>query len=326
MHTRILTAVIAAVAAAILPVAAATPASAAPEPADTVGLAVSTQPEPIEAAAGTTVDSWLLLTNTGDQPLEVRVRTVRLVPQDGGRLQMVDEPDPLWTGRVHLPAKTTVPPATRKRLPVQLDVPAKALPDLYLVGLLVVPVTPDQPAGEITVRGRILSVLTIEVPGPRERELAVDLGELRRLQVGHSIEGHLTIRNIGDATAQTRGQVRVDSATNGANHAVIVATGERLRLMPAGTSREFDYTWRTGRWFTLARPTALVTYGNGGPVLGEVTVTGPPVLLLSPELVFLIALLVTATAAAIWRLVRRRRGAHQPRAAHRRGRVPVGAR
>jgi hypothetical protein len=316
---------LAAVAAAVLPVSAATPALAAPELSETVGLAVSTQPEPMEAAAGTTVDTWLVLANTGAQPLEVRVRAVRLVPQDDGRLQVVDEPDPLWTGRVRLAATTTVPPKTRKRLPVQLDVPAESLPDLYLVGLLVVPITPDRPAGQVTVRGRILAVLTIEVPGPRERKLTVDLGKLPRLRIGHSIAGHLTIRNIGDATAQTRGQVRVDSATDGANHAVIAATGERQRLMPAGTSREFDYTWRTDRWFTLARPTALVTYGNGGPGLAEVIATGPPVLLLSPGLVVLIAALVTAAAAAIWRLIRRRRGTRLPLPAHRRSRIPVRA-
>src|SRR5687768_5470330 len=73
-------------------------------------LAVSAPAEPVRAAAGTRAAAWIQLTNAGEAPIEVRLRVVRLVPHDNGQIEVIDEADPKWTDRVHLPAAVSVPP------------------------------------------------------------------------------------------------------------------------------------------------------------------------------------------------------------------------
>jgi hypothetical protein len=283
-------------------------------------LAVSAPAEPVRAAAGSRADAWIQLTNAGETPIDVRLRVVRLVPHDNGRLEVVDEADPLWTDRVELPSAVAVPPGVQAKAPLRITVGAELLPDLYLIGVLAEPVAVQPPGGGLAVRSQITAVITVEVPGPRERALKVTLDKLPYIHIGRGIGGRFQVQNVGPAAALTRGQLRVDAAATGTNRAVIRATGERMQLLPAGTGRDVTYAWRTDDWFALARPTAQITYSNGGSTLGEVMAVGRPVLVLAPEFAISLAVLFVGAGAGVvlWGRARRRateRSRHRGRVA-----------
>ena len=258
--------------------AAGAPAGAAP-----VSFAVSTPADPAPAAPGGLAESWLRLSNSSEHPLTLEVRAATVVPRDDGRMEVVDRPDPFWSGALEHPTRVDVPARGNLEVPVRVAVPADALPDVYLAGFVVEPPAATAP-GQVAVRSQIATYLAVEVPGLRERRLAIAWHDVPRVVVGRTLPGRFRVENRGEATATLRGQVRVDGALGEhRNLTVVQATGERPQLLPRGVARTVSYTWRTGGLLAFVRPSVEVAYPRGAARMDTLTAPGPTVVVVPSE-------------------------------------------
>ena len=208
-----------------------------------------------------------------------------------------------------IPSVVTVPAMTELAVPVTITAPRDLPPDLYMLGVLIEPIAPTV-AGGVTIKARITAVLSIEVPGIRDRQLTTSVGRLPRLSIGTVLHGTVDVRNVGAAGAMTRTQLRVDGR-DGANEAVLPVSGDAPQLVPAGTKRTLDYTWKADGWLTVVRLRSEVSYSNGGRTLGSVTAQTAPVILVAPKLLWTAAAVLLAGAGIVgwWLLGLRRRPA-----------------
>lgn len=282
--------------------AAAAPAAAAP-----VGFAVSTPADPATASPGAVAESWLRVSNTLERPVALAVRAATVVPRDDGRMEVVDQPDPFWSGALEHPTRVDVPARGNLEVPVRVRVPADALPDVYLVGFVVEPPAATSP-DQVAVRSQIATYLSVEVPGPRERRLAIAWHHVPRFVVGRTLPGRFRVENRGEATATLRGQVRVDRALGKrTNLAVVQATGDRPQLLPRGVARTVSYTWRAGGLLAFARPSVEVAYPRGAARMDTLTAPGPTVVVVPTETLAGAGALLLAGGALAARRLRRRR-------------------
>jgi hypothetical protein len=289
----------AAVAALAIP-----PAAVAEAPAGTA-LAVGGPADPVVLKAGKTVTTSIRVTNGSAVSEQVALSLATLTPEDDGRLNVVDRADPAWAGRVDMPARLTVRADSAVEVPVKVTAPVGLPGDYYLIGVLAEPID-NKPVNGVRVNARVAAVLNMDVPGRRERKFATSLGGLPSLRFSSTLHGTVDVRNVGDAGAMARTQVRIDDR-DGRNLAVLPVSGDGLQLLPAGTKRTLSYTWTTTDWFTVVRPSSDVAFLNDGRIVGDVTARSETVVLVSARLVIAIGLAILFAGVAIGGLVRRRR-------------------
>lgn len=297
---RILTAALAAVALAVVPVP---PAHAQAD------FGVSAPADPIATAAGAVVDTSIAISNNAREAATFAIEQVTLEPGDDGRLRTVDDPDDIWAGNVNFPPNVEVGPGERKQIPVRIRVPASLQPDLYFVGFAVGPAAAAVP-GRVIVRNRVSTFVVVEIPGKRDARVRVTRHQAPGFLVGREIRGHYRVENAGRNNLRFRSQVRIDSR-DGENLAVINATDEGMLLLPAGTHRRLTYEWAMSGLIRLVQPNIEVTYPDG-PKLAAVTQRGPTVVVVAPEVLAAAAGLLLLLAGL---LVRRRVRRHRARAA-----------
>jgi hypothetical protein len=299
MRTRVVSAV-AAVACAAAAVVGPAPAQAA---AGGASFAVSTPAQPIAPDHDGTVHTVVTVSNNGSEPLTVALRSVGVTPQNDGKVEIVDQPDPAWRS-APLP-RLRLAGHEYRRVPVTIKVPKGALPDLYLLGFLAEAV-PNATTANVLVYNQIATLVTVEVPGPRARQLAVVMQDDSFLHIGSELDGVFRVRNVGSAAAMARGQLVLDSATGSHNIGVVQAS-DQPELFPAGTSRTMDYTYEVNGLFLLARPSAQVVYGNGTSTMNTAVYRGHPVLVVPLSSVILLSLALAALLTLLAFMIRHRR-------------------
>lgn len=306
--------------AAVAAVTAPAGAFAAPAPHPTnpgsADFAVSTPAEPLQPSTDGLVHTVLTVSNNGVHPLTVKLRSVGVVPLDDGRMQIGDRADPVWTKTITMAPKVRLDAGSYQRVPVTIKMPSGLLPDLYTLGF-VAEAQPVNPQSPVLVYTQIAYLITIEVAGPRERKLALDLEPVSWFHIGSFMDGAYKVRNIGSAAALGRGQVLVNSPFGRKNVAVVQNT-DGMQLYPIGTSRGLTYQYVVHGFFLLARPEAQVLYGNGTSTLQSVSQRGHLVLIIPwITIILLCALMVVLMAYLYWKHRRRtaRRGVE--RSAHR---------
>jgi hypothetical protein len=209
-------------------------------------LAVSVPPDPVPVAAGARVRTAIRVVNPGTRPVTVVVRGHGATLGDDGKITMASG-DPGWQGRQRFPVNPlTVPARGYVDVPVAIRVPKRVAPDLYFVGFLVTPLATG--AGNVHVVNQIGSFLTVDVPGPRERELQASL-HVPGVTLGGRASGILQVANIGRAAVRFWGENDSSASPGGA------PLQHRLdpSLVPVGRSRSFVVTG------SAAWPVSMVT-------------------------------------------------------------------
>jgi hypothetical protein len=291
-------------AAALAACAIAIPAPAHAEAAGSA-IAVGGPAEPVVLRAGGVVSTSIRITNGTTKGARVALSLATLNPSNDGRLSVVDQADPAWAGRVKMPAQLTVPADSAVEVPVKVTAPATLPADYYLIGVLAEPID-TTPVNGVRVYARVAAVLNMDVPGQRVRRFTTSFGELPSLKIGSTLHGTVDVRNVGEAGAMTRTQVRIDDR-NGRNVAVLPVSGVGLQLMPAGTKRTLSYSWTATGWLNIVRPTSDVSYLNDGKIVGDAGDRSGTVILIAPQLIVAIGLAILLAAAIIGRLIYRRR-------------------
>lgn len=291
-------------AAVLAAVLLAVPAQAAPSG---TSISVGGPAEPVVLRAGGSVTTSIRITNGTATAERVALQLATLMPENDGRLAVIDREDPAWAGRVDMPAEVTVPADGGVEVPVKVSAPVSLPADYYLVGVLAEPVV-TTPRDGVQVNARVAAVLSMDVPGVRERKVTAEFGSLPRLRFGSELTGTVDVRNVGQAGAMTRTQVRIDDG-DGRNLAVLPVSGEDLQLLPAGTKRTLGYAWTATGWVTVVHPRSDVSYLNNGKIVGDVTAQGGPIVLIAPALVVTVASALALVVGLVTGLVvaRRRR-------------------
>lgn len=219
-----------------------TPAAAAPRLAPATGaagagnsaLTVSVPPAPVPVHPGQEAAVVIRLINQGTDPVRVTLSDRGAELGDNGSVQLMDQADPLWAGRVTFPAgEVTIPGQDFLPVSLQIRVPQSIHPDLYFLGLVVTP-APTK-AGSVQVVNQIGALITLDVPGPRQRELSAVL-DTSPVQLSGTATGTLQVRNPGRSVVRFFGENNVTASPGG-------GTPQQYRIdsaiLPAGRQRSF---------------------------------------------------------------------------------------
>ena len=274
--------------------------AAAPTPVGgSRGLAVSVPADPVPIGAGTRATALVRIINASATPVPVTIESRRLLLLDNGKVTIGERPDARWQRRARFPSgQLTIPARGYRDIPLTMRVPPTLSPDLYFVGFLVTPVPTK--SGTIQVINRIGSFVTIDVPGPRQRELG---GKFRMpsLVFGSRANGTLHISNTGHAAVRFWGEHDTTSSPGG--------TPRQLRLdpslLPAGRSRSTTVSGKPAWPVGIVTVTAHITYPGRTDAATKELVFSKRVLVISPWLPVGLALLLAAAGAGVW--TRRRR-------------------
>jgi hypothetical protein len=296
-------------------------ASAADQPPGGDGgssFGLSSPAENVPIKPGEKTDTWIQISNQLDKQVDYDIMQVTMIPKDEGHFDVVDQPDPSWSQYLTFPSRVTVGPKNYVKVPIRVDMPADAKPDIYLIGFAVQPVT-QAPTSGIAVKNRIAHYISVEVPGARAPKITVHVKKMKSFILGNTLAGSFKVQNEG-ATTTIRGQVRVNT-WKGKNVSVVEATGDDPLLLPRGAARTASYKWKASGLFFLGRANLEVGYPNGTATAGVVRFSGPLMLVVPPAaLAVPVVLVLLVIVGLYWRRMR-----HKLAAAHEAlARVPSG--
>jgi hypothetical protein len=266
-------------------------------------LAVSVPPEPMAVVLGAASVVNVRVLNPGTEPVSVTVTGGAVQLGDDGAATVSADPDPQWQGLVDFPpGPLTIPAAGYVDAPLTVRVPAELSPDLYFVGFLVTPLATG--VGNLKVINQIGSFVTLDVPGPRDRELTASLSG-SHFALGWQGEKTLRVSNVGHAAVRFWGENDTTSFPGGGTlHQQRI---EKL-LLPVGHERSFTVTGKPAWPIGIVTMKVHVLYpGRTEDSTQEVVLT-KRVLVINP--IALAAVLISVgVAIAFWiRRRRRRRG------------------
>ncbi|MEV6346717.1 hypothetical protein [Actinoplanes sp. NPDC051851] len=282
-------------------VALAAPVAAAATAAD---FSVSTSAERLEPDANGDVDTQLTIANNGDQALTVAIRATGVTAKDDGQVEFSDQADGVWSKTATFPSSLELAARTYQRVPVSLHRPAGLLPDIYLIGF-VVEAQPSGASAAVKVYHQIGALLTVEIPGSRDRKMAVTVDDTSWIHLGSTFRGEFRVSNVGEAAALGRGQVKVDSTLTKENVGTFQAT-DQMELFPSGTTRHLEYEYTAHGLFLIARPQAQVLYGSGSGILQMAEGDGRSILIIPWLTLILLGAVAVALSGYLYWLRRRR--------------------
>ncbi len=292
---------------------AATPASHTPR-----SLAVSVPADPVTLRPSETAPVPIRIVNAGTTPVTVRVKSERVTLGDNGTTSFSGAADPLWASRTEFPAGSlTVAAQSYVDVSVRVHMPAHISPDLYYIGFVVTPVATG--SGSVHLINQIGAFFIINVPGPRDRELAADLDvpgfnvgpiHIGNLIDGDMVVGEVTAHNVGPSSIQFFGE-------NDATSAPFSGTPSQQRiarsLLPIGRSRSFQVTAVPAFPFDVVTMTVTLAYPDRTDSATKAIVLSKSMLVVNPWA--LIAMCIVLAALVMWLLrARSRRPSRRSRA------------
>jgi hypothetical protein len=262
-------------------------------------LAVSVPADPVQIAAGERGKALVRIVNSSATAIGVTVQSRRLSLLDNGKVAIGARPDARWQRRARFPSRQLRIPAQGYRdIPLTMRVPRTLPPDLYFVGFLVTPVPTK--SGSIQVINQIGSFVTIDVPGPRDRELAGKF-DIPSLVFGSQADGALHVTNTGKAAVRFWGEDDTNSSPGG--------KPQQLRLepslLPVGRSRSTTVAGKPAWPIGIVTVTAHITYPGRTEAATKELTFSKRVVVISPWVPVGLGLLALAAASGWW--VRRRR-------------------
>jgi hypothetical protein len=260
-------------------------------------LAVSVPPVPTLVAPGGTAAVPIRIVNPGTTPVTVTLAGRQIELGDNGSVRLIDGPDPLWNGRVDFPVGPLVLPGHSFRtITVRLRIPQRIDPDLYFVGFVTTP--SGGTAGSVQVRNQVGSFVSLDVPGPRLRDLRAALSA-PRVHFGSKTTVNLRVSNPGHAVVRFFGENDVSTSPG---------TGRPQQqrfepaILPVGRHRSIHLV-ATSDWpVGFVRMTVRLTYPGQLDSSTKDVVVSTRVLVVRPWVPAALALIVLAAGA--W-LVRR---------------------
>ena len=274
-------------------------------------LAVSVPADPVPLTPGKTSTIRIRVLNPGARAVVVRITGRQVVLGDNGAVTIGKTTDPMWNGRVQFPGGTlTIPAGSYINVNLTVHMPEKIDPDLYFVGFLVSPVV--TPNGQVQVVNEIGSFFTIDVPGPRVRELQAGLHMDRSvfahisipgIVIGNRARGELTVQNVG--TTQVRFWGEVDSSSSPGTGA---PGQERIdkSLIPRSHIRTFFVSGKPAWPIGFVTLTARVFYPGETETSTREIDLSKRVLVISPWVLLAVLILLIA-GFWYWRRRRKRR-------------------
>jgi hypothetical protein len=219
---------------------------------------------------------------------------------DNGRVTLGPGPDPRWQGLVSFPAgPLAVPAQGYVDTALTVRTPALIAPDLYFIGFLVTPAATGP--GSIRVVNQIGSFVTIDVPGPRARELKAALAG-PRFVFGSRTQATLRVWNTGHAVVRFWGESDTTSSPGGsAPH----QTRFDKALLPIGHVRSLTVTAKPAWPVGFVTMKVHVTYPDNTEVSTKELVVTKRSLVVNP--IALAALVVVLASGSTWWALRRRR-------------------
>jgi hypothetical protein len=295
------------IAASAAPIAALAAAQPTPDPASRT-IAVSVPTDPVLLSPGEASQIPLRVVDPTPRPVSVTVTGRAVTLGDNGQVGFASAPDPSWATRAQFPTgDLTVPAMGFLDVTVTVRMPAVISPDLYYVGFVVRPVGSGP---GVTIINEIGGFFTIDVPGPRVRNLSADLGvagfnlgpiHLSNLVIGDRVVGRLNVHNTGTAAIRFWGE-NDDTSW-------FASTPTQLRLakslLPIARSRSFPVSAEPGMLVDLVTMSVTVTYpGTTESTTKQVVIT-KTVLVISPWLLVVVCLVIAGVVG--WRLRARQR-------------------
>ena len=193
---------------------AASPPS--PGPNAPRSIAVSVPADAVSLVPGETSPVQIRVVNPGSAPVTVTVRGEGINLGDNGTTTFTGAPDAQWAGRTDFPPGRLIVPAQGfLDLSITVHMPLHISSDLYYIGFVVTPV--PAVSGSVVVINQIGAFFIINVPGPRDRELAANLTvpgftvgpiHIDSLVIGDQVAGQLSAHNIGPSSVQFFGEKR----------------------------------------------------------------------------------------------------------------------
>ena len=197
-------------------------------------------------------------------------------------------------GVLTIPSRGYLDTALTVRMPTQIS------PDLYFIGFLVTPEATG--AGNVKVVNRIGAFVTIDVPGPRARELRATLAG-SGLVFGSQTRDRLRVWNSGQAAVRFWGEADSTSSPGGGS-----AHQERLdkALLPIGRTRFFTVSGSPAWLVGFVTMKVHVVYPDNTEASTKELVVSKRALVVNP-LALVAAFLVVVNLGGTWWVRRRRR-------------------
>jgi hypothetical protein len=274
--------------------------SAADAATPSADLAVTSPPDPIPAAPGTTVTTTLTVGNLGQTPLDVTIATRSVNPLNNGKTRFGAGPDPRFSGRVKItPDALSLPARSEQTVQIAVDMPAGLPPDDYFLGFLVSPVINSS---SVAVENDVGGLVVLDIPGPRDRRLAAgfDGPSWLSLSLSGSAAGVVRATSVGKSAVAFTTTV----ATSGHPSPAPPYLEAKSQLLPSGLSRDIPIrvsSWLGLGWYTFH---ATLVYDRTDQATAEVTVSRT-VLIVNPLWFLVIPALLVLW---VWRRRRKRRG------------------
>jgi hypothetical protein len=311
-------AVVAAV--AVAPFAAFAASSPSPAPSTPRSIAVSVPADPVQLDPGETSPIRIRVLNSGSTPVAVTVKGEGINLGDNGTTSFTGAPDPQWAERTDFPpGHLNVPAQGFIDLTVIVHMPAHIHSDFYYIGFVVSPLPTG--SGSVLVVNQIGAFFIINVPGPRDRELAADLQvsgfnvgpiHIDSLVIGDQVVGELSAHNVGPSSVQFFGENDVTSAPfTGAPSQQHISKS----LLPIGRSRSFQVAAWPAFPIDIVTMTVTLAYPNQVESATKQIVITRSTLVISPWVIFVIGALIALVVC--WRLRARHRRRSKRQAATR---------
>ena len=282
---------------------AAVPAARAAAPVGGPGtLAVSVPPDPVAIIPGGDSFVAIRVVNPGVHAVTTTISPRSLSFGNNGKVELGTEPDPRWRGILDYPRTPLRIPARGYRdVRLRLHVPARLTPDLYFVGFVVTPQASS--AGNIKVINQIGSFVTLDVLGPRLRQLEAAF-HVGSIVVGSRAHGSVWIGNTGRTAIRFWGETDTSSAPGGK------PSEQRLdaSLLPRGTSRTVAVSGTPAWPIGVVTMTVRLVYPGRTEAATKQLVLTKRVLVVNPIAFGAGLLLLAAAAVAVVLAVRVRGG------------------
>ena len=266
-----------------------------------VTLTVSTPADPVAAAPGHAVDTWLRVTNASAAPLPVTISPAAVQLADNGATRLTPGSDPRFGGAISIGQQHPVVPAQNfLTVPIRISVPADLAPDTYLLGFLV---TPAVSGDSVRVVNQVGGLIALDLPGQRDERLAAAFVSAPHI----ALTSHPSLTFRVRATGRSAVRFTSEATIGGLGTATPTDIRRAPLLLPAGHYRDTTISWRTRFGLGYHHVHVLVMYHRTPSQTAQLVLTRS-VLVLAPGALATLAGLLAVVVVALVAVLRTRRG------------------
>lgn len=263
---------------------------------------------PITAIPGKVATGTFYVTDPTSRSVSAHIVSSEVVPQNNGMLTMSPKPNPLFVGDVTLsPSVLTVPAHSTVPVDESVRIPKSLAPNVYLVGVLVVP---DAVGDGIKNVGAVGAIMALRVPGLIHNKLTLSWHGPGFWDIAGPASGTIWMMDRGRSDYYAFGQIATTASPGNA-----VPTIERVQpsLLLGGKWRATAVALHGGfLGLGLFHVHALFEWWLRPNTTAETQLSHTVLIVPVWALIFL-AILILAPMAWLWRQRRNKAKAHAER-------------